>query len=172
MKCLPDGYGCEDVERQGFVSLMDLYENNFIRMRKLAPDLATSSGAAVSRVAGCQDLHLHILESSHFTTTFLLTYYFFESRPSSNRVLQKTLVAEPLLKCRAYHDASQVEVLTGHLHHGRQKLDKLSDHPAREKWKLNRLLYKWLGYSLYQGHVFEQFDGTANLPKACLSGQR
>ncbi len=158
LKCLPDGYGCEDVERRGFVSLMDLYENNFIRIRKLAPALAISSGSAISRVAGCHDLHLTILESSRFTTTFMLTYYFLEHRLSPSAPLQPRQVAEPMLKCRAYHDARQVEVLAGHLHHGRRRLDNPAAVHKVEKWRLNRLLYKWLGYCLYQGHHFPRFE--------------
>ena len=153
MKCLHEGYGCEDVDRRGFVSLMDLYENNFIRLRKLAPMLSTSAGYAVSSIDGCMDLHLQILERSHYTTTFVLTYYFTDASHG-----QKAVIAEPQLKCRAYHDAGQVEVLTGHLQHGRQRYDAMPAHAALVKWKLNRFLYKWLGYSLYLGHSFTRFD--------------
>jgi len=139
------GYGCEDVDPRGFVSLMDLYENNFIRLRKLMPDLAALPVNAVSRLPGCLSLHLTILERSKFTTTLSLTYYFEEAGES---------FAEPALTLRVYHDASIVEVLTGHLKHGRQKYDHVPAKAKIIKWKLNRFLYKWLGYSLYLGHSF------------------
>lgn len=139
------GYGCEDVDPRGFVSLMDLYENNFIRLRKLIPDFADLPVNAVSRLPGCLSLHLTILERSKFTTTLSLTYYFEEAGES---------FAEPALTLRVYHDASIVEVLTGHLKHGRQKYDHVPAKAKIIKWKLNRFLYKWLGYSLYLGHSF------------------
>lgn len=176
MKCLQEGYGCEDVAPRGFVSLMDLYESNFIRIRKLIPELMNAGVQvadstlnasdlkqlvhpySVSRVAGCLDLHCHILEQTRYTTTFVLTYYFADSYKESRSDKTPVLVAEPQLRCRAYHDAGLVEVLTGHLLHGRQRYDALPANAVRVKWRLNRLLYKWLGFSLYLGHQFSHFD--------------
>lgn len=142
----PAGYGCEDVDPQGFVSLMDLYENNYLRIRRLIPCLNEISGCYISRRPGCMSLHLTILERTRFTTTIYLTYYFEESDRS---------VAEPALIVRIYHDAHQVEVLNGHLKHGRQQYDHIPEKTKRIKWKMNRFLYKWLGYCLFQGHRFE-----------------
>jgi len=139
------GYGCEDVNPQGFVSLMDLYENNYLRIRKLIPDLAVLPVESVSQLPGCLTLHLTILERSKFTTTFSLTYLFDEGEQA---------FAEPALTVRFYHDARIVEVLTGHLQHGRQRYDHVSDSAITIKWKLNRFLFKWLGYCLYLGHSF------------------
>lgn len=139
------GYGCEDVDPRGFVSLMDLYENNYMRMRRLIPDLATLPNNAVSRLPGCLTLHLKIIERTKFTTTVFLTYYFEENNQA---------VAEPALTLRLYHDAHQVEVLTGHLKHGRLHFDHIPEKAIRVKWKLNRFLYKWLGFCLHLGHSF------------------
>jgi hypothetical protein len=124
---------------------MDLYENNFIRFRKLAPDPSVLDENSVSDVAGCLGLHLSVLERSRFTTTLLLTYHFDEAGET---------VPEPNLKLRIYHDARLVEVLGGHLKHGRVKLDHPPADARRQKWRLNRFLYRWLGYCLYQGHHF------------------
>lgn len=140
---IQDGYGCEDVAPQGFVSLMDLYENNYMRLRRLIPELDKLPLRAVSRVEGCLDLHVEIRERTRFTTTLLITYLFDE--PGSQ-------AAEPALQVRIYHDANQAEVLTGHLKHGRQHFDHISDSALAVKWKLNRFLYKWLGFCLYLGH--------------------
>jgi len=145
------GYGCEDVDPRGFVSLMDLYENNFIRLRKLMPDLHSLPVKAVSRLPGCLSLHMTILERSKYTTTLSLTYYFDESEQT---------FAEPALIIRVYHDASIVEVLTGHLKHGRQRYDHIPTRATKIKWKLNRFLYKWLGYSLYLGHSFSALQAS------------
>jgi uncharacterized protein YqiB (DUF1249 family) len=110
------GYGCEDVDLRGFVSLMDLYENNYIRLRRLIPDLSELPESSVSKLVGCLSLHLTILERTKFTTTLSLTYYFKEAEQT---------IAEPALTIRVYHDAHQVEVLTGDLRHGRLHYDHI-----------------------------------------------
>jgi len=140
------GYGCEDVDPRGFVSLMDLYENNYLRLRRLVPNLTKITDTAVSRLPGCLSLHVSILEHTRFTTTLRLTYYFEEGERG---------IEEPALTIRVYHDARQVEVLTGHLRHGQQRFDHIPEKAIQVKWKLNRFLYKWLGYCLYLGHSFD-----------------
>lgn len=139
------GYGCEDVDPRGFVSLMDLYENNYMRLRRLIPDLLHLQDNAVSRLPGCLSLHSKILERTKFTTTLHLTYYFEEGERG---------IEEPALTLRVYHDAHQVEVLTGHLKHGQQRFQHIPEKAIKVKWKFNRFLYKWLGYCLYLGHSF------------------
>ena len=145
-----ENYGCEDVEPRGFVSLMDLYENNFLRFRKLVPDLGALETEAYSQIHGCMGLHISVLERTQFTTTLRMTYHFTEG---------SKLYAEPDLKLRVYHDARLVEVLSGHLKHGRQRLEHLPADAKLEKWKLNRFLYKWLGFCLHQGHQFSCDSG-------------
>ena len=164
------GYGCEEVEPRGFVSLMDLYENNYLRLRRLIPDLAVVADDAVSRLPGCLQLHLKVLERTKFTTTLFLSYYFEEHGKS---------IAEPALTLRVYHDAHQVEVLTGHLQHGRLQYDHLSQKATTVKWKLNRFLYKWLGYCLYLGHHFtvhelsvSDSDKSSLLPPGLLTSRQ
>ena len=142
-----DGYGCSEVVPRGYVSLMDLHENNYLRFKRLVADLDTITDQAVSVVPGCLDLHLQIIERSKFTTTVRMTYHFLENQQ---------LIAEPDLKLRIYHDARLVEVLAGHLKHGRQRLDHLPATALKFKWRLNRLLYKWLGYCLHLGHEFSE----------------
>jgi len=151
------GYGCEDVDPRGFVSLMDLYENNFMRLRRLIPDVSKLPDTAVSRLPGCLSLHMHILERTKFTTTLCLTYYFEEGEGR---------IAEPDLTIRVYHDANQLEVLTGHLQHGRQQYDHIPEKAIKIKWKLNRFLYKWLGYCLYLGHSFLPSESTSSIVRS------
>jgi len=147
------GYGCEDVDPCGFVSLMDLYENNYMRIRRLVPDLVDLPDCVVSHLSGCLSLHLNILERTKFTTTLCLTYQFDE---------EGQRVPEPALTIRIYHDVHQVEVLTGHLQHGRNQYDHVPEKAIKIKWKLNRFLFKWLGYCLYLGH---QFSVTESAPE-------
>jgi uncharacterized protein YqiB (DUF1249 family) len=154
-----NGYGCEDVASKGFVSLMDLYENNHMRFRKLAGELGELGSSSRSQVAGCLDLHMEVLERSQFTSTVCLTYRLVE---------RGSLVSEPNLVIRIYHDAGLVEVLAGHLKHGRQHHDNLPVESARMKWKLNRFLYKWLGFCLHIGHSFDHAGETGRPCKVAL----
>lgn len=131
---------------RSFAALMDLYEANYIRLRRLCPDLACVHGQRVSRVCGAMDLHLSVQEHTPYTTTARLTYLFHESEGPR---------ASPDLLVRMFHDARQVEVLGRHC----QPLgvDITVRDPQRPgvlecKWRLNRFLYKWLGYCLRQGH--------------------
>lgn len=142
-----DGYGCSEVAPRGYVSLMDLHENNFLRFKRLVADLDSITDHAISVVPGHLDLHLQIIERSKFTTTVRMTYQFLDNQH---------LIAEPDLKLRIYHDACLVEVLAGHLKHGRQRLDHLPATALRLKWRLNRFLYKWLGYCLHLGYEFSE----------------
>ena len=138
-------YGCEDVVSRDFVSLMDMYEENFIKLRKLIPDLSSIQESAVSKSAGHLDLHVKIQERSKFTTTLLLSYFFDED---------DELRMEPNLKIRIYHDAGLAEVMSGKLHHGRLLLDNLPSDALKQKWILNKFLAKWLKYCLRQQHGF------------------
>ncbi len=127
---------------------MDLYESNFIRLRKLLPEIHHVDDALISRVPGHLDLYLNIVERSRYTTTLYLSYCF----PTGHG-----LQMEPNLKIKIYHDARVAEAMAGHLHHGRLILDNLPADALKEKWQLNRFLNRWLGYCLRQGHSFESF---------------
>src|ERR1044072_8535974 len=84
-----------------FVSLMSLYESNYIRLAWLVPDLHTVEGSHVSRVAGDCALHLAVDERARYTTTFRLTYVFDDAGAP---------LADPDLQIRVYHDARLAEV--------------------------------------------------------------
>ncbi len=138
-------YGCEDVLPVDFVSLMDMYEDNYIKLRKLIPQLQEIENTAISTSTGHLDLHLTIVERSKYTTTLRLSYCF----PENNEIR-----LEPNLKIRIYHDAGLAEVMSGKLHHGRLVLDHLPADALKQKWQLNRFLSKWLKYCLRQNHGF------------------
>ncbi|VAW63093.1 hypothetical protein MNBD_GAMMA11-3017 [hydrothermal vent metagenome] len=138
-------YGCEDVLPVDFVSLMDMYEDNYMKLRKLIPELSAIQNSSVSKAEGHMSLHLQIKERSRFTTTLILSYCFKDD--TEQRM-------EPNLKIRIYHDAGLAEVMSGKLHHGRLVLDNLPSDALRQKWQLNRFLSKWLKYCLRQKHGF------------------
>jgi len=135
---------------RSFAALMEMYEANYIRLRRLCPGLSSLGAQAVSRVNGALDLHAVVLERCRYTTTLVLTYELMGEHGE--------LTADPNLVVRMYHDARQAEVLSraSRRDGGEISIEALhSDSALITKWRLNRFLYKWLGYCLHQGHRFE-----------------
>ena len=134
----------DSVRPRSFSALMDMYEQNYIRLRCLCPDLANIRTSVVSCIDGpAHDLHLNVLERTRHTTTLQLTYELEDG------------CLQPDLTVRIYHDALQAEVLSKACKvGGRIAIARSPDETALLcKWKLNRFLYKWLGYCLRQGHL-------------------
>jgi len=130
---------------RSFAGLMELYEQNYMRLRSIAPDLKVAD-EMISTVPGHQDLHLSITQRCRYTTMLRMTYQFEDDGK---------LLFEPDLHLKVYHDARVVEVqqLTSRAH-GPMYIAELIDH----KWRMNRFLYKWLGYCLHQGHYFQSMQ--------------
>ena len=155
-KIPPHLQACADVRKETFAALMDLYENNFLRLKKLIPHLKRAEGESVSFVVGCLDLELSVIEQSKFTTLLTLTYSFERKHGQ---------VREPNLLIRVYHDVGLAEALSGELHHGRLSLHNVPDTAIMERWHLNRFLYKWLGFSLHIGHGFDELKNANCIKK-------
>jgi len=137
-----------------FVSLMTLYESNFIRLRALAGNVRAHVGSNVSSVAGDCDLHLDVLEHAPYTSMLRLTYRFDDAAGT---------IADPDLELRVYHDARLVEAS----HCGRWIRHPSLAHvragiPAQlgERWLRNMLLNKWLEYCMERGHSFTAAAGS------------
>ena len=130
-----------DANARSFAGLMELYEQNYMRLRNIAPDLCVAN-EMISSVPGHQDLFLSITERCKYTTMLRMTYQFEENGQP---------LFEPDLHLKVYHDARVVEV---------QQLLSRTQGPLyiarmiEQKWMMNRFLYKWLGYCLHQGHYF------------------
>ncbi|MBX2884687.1 MAG: DUF1249 domain-containing protein [Granulosicoccus sp.] len=140
-----------------FANLMDLYEQNYLLMRLLAPELrAMDGGDFVSHAPGAMPLELREVNHSRYTTSFKLTYRFSDS--SRHR---KTL--EPDLDIRLYHDARVCEVMSGLLSEGRLEIRRTRD--LEEGRRLNRFLNKWLSYCLRQGHGFSLDQSEQQIPR-------
>lgn len=129
------------VNARSFADLMELYEQNYIRLRNIAPDLCVAD-EMISAVPGHQDLYLSVTRRCKYTTMLRMTYQFEEAGQA---------LFEPDLHLKIYHDARVVEVQQ--LHSRTQGPIYITD-LIRHKWMMNRFLYKWLGYCLYQGHYF------------------
>ena len=128
-----------------FAALMDLYERNYMLVRRLVPEMPAAGIWEVSRVDDGLDLHLSIEARHNYTSDFRLTYRF--QRAGSE-------AEEPALRVRIYHDARAAEVMGAHLRHqpAFSRVNGSSD--LLERWRVNRFLYKWLSYCLHQGHRF------------------
>ena len=137
-----------------FGNLMELYEQNYVELRLLIPDLKSAGMATrVSKVAGCLPLYMQLNEQSPYTSTMRLTYRFVESNDRRARAL-----AEPDLMVRVYHDARTAEVISG-LIHGQQNVERKT-RGLDDSWRRNRFLYKWLRYLRYRGHHLAVVDDS------------
>jgi uncharacterized protein len=131
-----------------FVSLMTLYESNYIRLRALLGDVRELHGATVSRTPGDLDLHLQAIEHCRYTTILRMTYLFGDPEGT---------VAEPDLEVRVYHDARLAEACHGAArlrHPGLSGLRAALPSGLGERWLRNMLLNKWLDYCAERGHRF------------------
>lgn len=136
------------VRARDLTSLMDLYECNYLRLRRLVPDPSALPEHSVSTLEVGLDLHLCVEDLARYTTTLNLTYLFDEAGEK---------VALPQLSVRIYHDAHLAEVMSCGQRRGKRAADydRLEhDYPLVRKWEMNRFLYKWLGYLLRQRHSF------------------
>jgi uncharacterized protein len=131
-----------------FVSLMSLYESNYIRLGWLIEDLSQVTEPVVSTVTGDCPLHLKIEERSRYTTTLNLTYMFQEDAKA---------LADPDLQIRVYHDARLAEVQSSARSHRHSMLESLRSTITRglgDRWRSNMMLNKWLDYCVERGHRF------------------
>ena len=133
---------------RSFVSLMTLYESNYIRLGWLVPELRRMKGSVTSEVAGEPALELSVVEQCRYTTALHLTYLFGESGG---------VTREPELEIRVYHDARLAEACgTGAipLHPRLRRLAAEVTVSHGKRWSCNMLLNKWLEYCVGSGHRF------------------
>ncbi len=134
-----------------FVSLMTLYESNYIRLRGLVGDVRRLDGRRVSRVPPDCDLHVETVEHSPYTSVLRLTYLFEDERGP---------VADPDLEVRVYHDARLAEAsrcARWVRHPGLESIRSGLSAALGDRWLRNMFLNKWLDYCLDRGH---RFDGS------------
>jgi uncharacterized protein YqiB (DUF1249 family) len=134
-------------ETPDLAALIDLYESNYVRLMRLAPDLEQIQGPVVSRVSGALDLYLLVDERFKYTTSFTLTYRFGDGE----------VLLEPRARIVAYHDVRTAEIVS----HYRRRRSRAHNPWQRGKmpeierrWQMNRFLNKWLRFCAHQGHLF------------------
>ena len=139
-----------------FAGLMEMYEGNYIRLRKLLGDKNDIPVVAVSRIAQGMDLYLQVLEQTKYTSTIALTYYFSD--------VNEQFLAYPNLKIRLYYDALQAEVMNQAYRRREpdfQAFNHSYDPSLLKRWRMNRFLFKWLAFCDRQGHSFQAGNQTA-----------
>jgi uncharacterized protein YqiB (DUF1249 family) len=131
---------------RSFVSLMTLYESNYIRLGWLVDDPRQLGDRSVSEVGGDCPLELSVLERAPYTTTVALSYLFDESGAT---------IRDPGLELRIYHDARLAEATAiGRPHAGLRNVQSRLPRSADGRWSGNMLLNKWLEYCAERGHRF------------------
>ena len=145
-------------ETHDLADLIDLYESNYLRLMRLAPELAGIRSTVVSRVAGAQDLFLCVDESFKYTTSLRLSYAFADEDGVS---------LEPNARICVYHDVRAAELVS----HCRRKRSRKVNPWQRgrmpdleRRWEMNWFLRKWLRFCAHQGHLF--LDCMRQVPAA------
>jgi uncharacterized protein YqiB (DUF1249 family) len=136
-----------------FVSLMTLYESNFVRLRWLVRDLRSITDRVVSKTASDCDLYLTPLDLSRYTSVFRLTYEFGDQTAGA----PAACIRDPDLEVCVYHDARLAEVRSFRGFQRHPRLSRLQSGLKREldqRWTRNMMLNKWLEYCAEQGHHF------------------
>lgn len=138
---------CETLKPRSFAALMELYEQNYLRIRCLIPTLRELDGESVSHASGCLPFRVNVVDQTRHTTTLQLSY------------LMSGGERRPDVEVRIYHDAMQAEILNTHCNLSLKIMRQASSSEDSDsallcKWKLNRFLYKWLNYLQRQGHGF------------------
>jgi uncharacterized protein YqiB (DUF1249 family) len=131
---------------RSFIHLMDMYESNYIRLRLFCGDIRQLPDETISSVPGGVPVRLTVLERASQTTLLMLTYLFDDEQKRPN------------LKIQVYHDSRQADVISRNCRiTGREMRlwEEKIDSVLLCRWRLNRFLYKWLGYLDHQGHDFK-----------------
>ncbi len=136
------------------------YEANFARLAWLVPALGLAPesirGTLLSHGADGMTLQLSILEQCKYTTTVALTHHLHMDAPRHLR-LNSTMIVDPFMKIRVYHDARVAEVLSYQCHSQFQIFHPdatLNVQNLREKCRINRFLSEWLDYCIAHGYRF------------------
>jgi hypothetical protein len=133
---------------RSFVSLMTLYESNYLRLGRLVPNLRRVTGSLTSAVAGGPALEISVIEQCRYTTTLGMSYLFDDGAAP---------VRDPGLEVRVYHDARLAEACGTGAQPGHPRLRRLAAAIPRDhgnRWSCNMLLNKWLEYCAGSGHRF------------------
>jgi uncharacterized protein len=134
-----------------FVSLMTLYESNYIRLGWLCGDLARLADGGAARIDASLTLEYRVEERGPYTT--LLSFSLSADGGSADGL--------PELLVRVYHDARVVEA--SEIRHRAPSAPSLpvSGETLAPRWARNMMLNKWLEYCADRGCRFEPATALA-----------
>lgn len=129
-----------------FAGIMELYENNYIKIRQLCGDLRSMSGYSVCSVENGPTLAVEVVDRSRYTID--LEFYYPAGFHSGDIHL-------PSFHVRVYFDAHQAEARRTLRLNERFHLAEHSAHPSiGTRWQDNHLLFKWLRFCVKNGYSF------------------
>lgn len=143
-----------------FTALMSLYESNFLRLSWLLDEIDSLRGDYISTTPLDFPLFLSVTDTSRYTTSIHLTYWFDDQGPEP--------IADPDLDIRIYHDARLVEAMAcrhNRRHRVLQKFDTADGSELSRRWARNIMLNKWLEYCADTNHRFAPVTQEGNTPK-------
>lgn len=129
-----------DMRSKNFAALMELYEQNYLALHALIPNLRHRDADALSESSSDAPLYFKVLARQRYGLECLLTYYFEEPAVAC---------LHPNAKIRVFFDAKVADVM--HLEWQRHPEPSL----LQEKWQKNYFLQRWLQFCLRQQHCFE-----------------
>lgn len=134
---------------RSFAALMEVYEANFILLRRLMPQMTQMTGFCCAQAKTGLPLYVEVLEQDRFTTVLRMFYRLSHEDGSINEA--------PDIHVRIYHDARVAEAVAGRLR-GRDcvAMGRQGERCLDVRWRLNRFLYKWLRYTLHRQYDFTE----------------
>ena len=140
-----------------FRGLMELYENNYIKLRRLVPQIQKLQPITTLYSGKNIVLYLKIIEKHKYTTTAVLSYLLQEN----NKIREI-----PKLTVRICFDSRTAEVM---MDENRQlfginyRCRQRSDLKLKKRWQLNSFLHRWLDHCLKKGFRFNHKDIKENI---------
>ena len=135
---------------RGFIALMQLYESNYLRLRRLCGDPALLRGEYHSQSADQCDLRVRVIDRSAYTVNLQLTHVFQGSEPDP---VATALATYPDVRLRVYCDARLVQAQEW-AESGAPVVPVGKDRELHLRWAYNIMLNKWLEYCLDRGYRF------------------
>ena len=127
---------------QSFAGLMEMYEINYMHLRLLLGDLRRLDQHIIGTSTNHLPLSVQIKDRSRHTLTLLMTYHFTNEQG-------EIIETRPDLLVRVCHDSLQAEVVTHKCRFSDERVRywwRKPDSMLLCRWRMNRFLFKWLGY--------------------------
>jgi len=130
-----------------FDSLMEVFEHNYILVRRLLGDLRHLSDQQSLRNDNGPDILVECTERGPYTFTLKFTHQLFAMANTQQM---------PVIRVRIYMDARSAEVWEHKANTTCLKDEAISC--LKRRWRRNRFLLRWLTYLLQQGYQLDKIN--------------